>query len=191
MRRPVLAAGLLVMANVSATHAAPMTLAYTFIASGFQASGAGAAPVDPVIGSFDLTFDPTKPAQVTNVGLSVSGLNIVYDGIAEYGYSGVFNEIAIGDDVSFSRGHTVGGTVDPLANNFALYLALVPTVNAGFFTYSQAVGAVYVSEDVVLTPTAVPEPVSLALFGFSVLSMGMVRAGVASIGRTDGGGADA
>ena len=175
MRVLVLVAGLLATSEVGAANATPITLAYNFTASGFQVIGAGVAPVDPVRGSFNLTFDPAQPIQSPTVGLKVTGLNITYDGIAEYGFTGVFNELVIGTDVTYPGGHTVGGVVDPSADDFALYLSLYPTPQAGFFTYSQATGAYYTTQDVVLTPNAVPEPASLALLGGALFGFGVVR----------------
>ena len=171
MRVLILAAGLLAMNGAGAANAAPITLAYDFLASGFQVIGAGVAPVDPVRGSFNLTFDPAQPIQSPTAGLTVTGLNIAYDGATEYGFTGVFNELVIGTDVIYPGGHSVAGEVDPLADDLALYLALDPTLQAGLFTYSQAAGAYYTTEDVVLTPAVVPEPASLALLGGALLSL--------------------
>ncbi len=163
MRACILVAGLLATCGIDGASAAPINFAYGFTAAGFQVAGTGTAPVDPVRGSFSFTFDPAKPDPSAISGLTVTGLNIVSDGGPEAGFTGVFNLIVIATTVIFPGGHTVAGVIDPAANDFALFLDLYPSFHPGSFYYSQADGASYSTQDVVLTPTDVPEPSSFAL----------------------------
>ena len=160
---------------LSPASAATVSDLVTFSATDFQTINAP-APVDPVTGSFTLTFDPTQDYLNSTTGISLKSLNI-----------------ALGSSLSFTYNHTndflqVGGLFDgagtiqiaPSTDDFFLQIfglgAGAPTFNQlgytqasfssdnEFYTINQT-GTVSATPSTV----AVPEPSTWAmlLLGFA------------------------
>src|SRR5262245_13899559 len=58
-------------ANAELTH-----FDVSFNVNGFASNGGGAVPVNPVIGSFGVTFDPTLTLNNISTGLTLNSLNL-------------------------------------------------------------------------------------------------------------------
>jgi hypothetical protein len=138
-------------------EAEPITLSYGFIASGF---GSGAL-VDPVTGSFSITFDNSTSVFNQTAGLTYNNFNIVLDSAPSFDYA----------RDGLTLGAAVGGTdlVGAGTNDFFFSILNVSTnpVAGPAFVYAQASNFQIYQGNVVLTPLAVPtpEPATLVLFG--------------------------
>ena len=168
-------------ALTASAQAATVTDLVSFTAFGFSASG-GTPPVDPVTGSFTISFDPSQTYNDVSTGITLDTLNIALGSALTFSYSptGVSaDELRVGgasdgaDKVQFS----------PPTDDFWLYIDNFTTapsfqqvgyaqVAAGpniFFT----VDAAGSGGTVTVTPvtSGVPEPASWAvmLAGFGGL----------------------
>jgi PEP-CTERM motif. len=156
----------LAISSVTA-RANTITLNYDFSASGF---GIG-APVDPVTGSFSVTFD--ADANIINdetSGIVVSNLNISLDSAPSFTYVKAANVLYIGG----SAGGT--GGFDPGTNDFLMVIgspASSPTSSL-FFYQTSASNHTFVTGESELTPT-VPEPATITLLGVGLASLGPRR----------------
>jgi hypothetical protein len=145
--------------GASRVEAEPITLSYGFIASGF---GSGAL-VDPVTGSFSITFDNSTSVLNQTTGLTYNNFNIVLDSAPSFAY------VRNGDGLTL--GAAVGGTdlVGAGTNDFFFDILNVSTnpVAGPAFVYAQASKFQIDHGNVVLTPLAAPtpEPATLVLFG--------------------------
>jgi hypothetical protein len=148
---------LLVALGTSRAEAEPITLSFGFIASGF---GPG-APVDPVTGSFTITFDNSTNVFEQTTGLTYHDFNIVVDSAPSFSYSRAEDGLGLGAALS---GTDVLGTG---TNDLLWSIRNVSTnpVAGPAFTYSQS-GLDVFQGTFVLTPfaTPVPEPATLVLF---------------------------
>jgi hypothetical protein len=150
---------LLFALGASRVEAEPITLSYGFIASGF---GSGAL-VDPVTGSFSITFDNSTSVLNQTTGLTYNNFNIVLDSAPSFDY------VRNGDGLTL--GAAVGGTglVGAGTNDFFFDILNVSTnpVAGPAFVYAQASNFQIYQGNVVLTPLAAPtpEPATLVLFG--------------------------
>ena len=158
-RRVVLALLVLGVADASA-HAAPITLSYDFSATNFVDLFNGVAPpVDPVTGSFSVTFDNAATIIDSTSGISFSNLNIDLGSAAAFWYLASSDTLILGGLASSAAGAAPG------TDDFLLALSNVSTSPTFFFMgYAQdEVGESSWSSVIgTLTPAAVPEPASLA-----------------------------
>jgi hypothetical protein len=138
-------------------EAEPMTLSYGFIATGF---GPGAL-VDPVTGSFTITFDTSTRAFNETTGLTYSNFNIALDSAPSFDYA----------RDGLTLGAAFGGTdfVGAGTSDFFFDILNVSTnpVAGPAFVYAQASNFQIYQGTVMLTPfpAPTPEPATLALFG--------------------------
>jgi len=167
--------------GTSSANAAFVTYNVSFTADTFQVgSGIDPAPVDPVIGSFTITLDPSVAVANETAGITLNTLNIALGSPLSYTFdpaAGVFpagtlrvGGISAGSDVI---------TFNPSTNDFWLYIndftstqdfqqlgytqTSVSSDNL-FFTLNQTGSVV---------ATLVPEPSSLVLYGLGVVTLGI------------------
>jgi hypothetical protein len=151
------AAAVLVAAGANRAEADPITLAFDFVASGF---GTG-APVDPVTGSFVISFENAANLIEQTRGITVSNLNIALDSPPAFAYGAVADVLVVSGLVNGAQ------TLVPGTNDFLFGInnaSTSPSVAFGFI-YSQAPGLAVYRGGMTLTPAAapVPEPATLTL----------------------------
>ena len=174
LRRVTVALFVLVVTAASA-QASIITLNYDFSATGFDPAS---APVDPVTGSFSVTFDNSILFffDVTE-GVSVTGLNISLGSAPAIAYFQDMDQLLIGGLESGSD----NVSVDPATDDFLLQINNVSTSPTLFsFVYAQKAagpGGFFTFEGT-LTPrevSPVPEPASLTLLGVGFAWIGVRR----------------
>lgn len=166
--------------GASAT-AATITDKVSFTASNFSASG-GTPPVDPVTGSFTITFDPTQTYMDSTAGISLDSLNINLGSALAFSYSPTgmsADELIVGgaaDGAAFVQ-------FSPPTDDFWLFIdtfTASPTfdqvgyaqVSAGpniFFTDASSGGTGTVSVTPVTSGAPEPATWAMMLIGFGAL----------------------
>jgi len=142
---------LLVAIGAGRVEAEPITLSFGFPATGFESG----APVDPVTGSFTITFDNSASILNQTTGLTYHNLNLVLDSAPafDYGHSG--DGLTLG--ALASGGANTVGTGE---NDFFFSILNVSTspVAGPVLVYSQANIFRPFTGTFVLTPFATPTP---------------------------------
>ena len=154
----------------SIAQAATITLNYDFVASDFISGfpPVGGAPVDPVFGSFSVSFDNASDLVDVTAGLTASINLPLTDGIG-------FTYVSSKD--LFLLGDLLIG-VDSLAtqtNDFALSIRDVSTNPTPWLLSYITADSIrfFDSVSVSLVPTQVPEPATLSLLGVGLAAVGM------------------
>jgi hypothetical protein len=165
----------------ASAQAATISDLVSFTASGFSTSG-GAVPVDPVTGSFTITFDPTQTYTDQTAGISLNSLNISLGSTLSFSYSPTGtnpDELIVGG--LFDGASTV--QYSPPTDDFWLFITTFtasPTfdqvgyaqVSAGpniFFTDAGAGGTGTVSVTPVTSGAPEPATWAMMLIGFGGL----------------------
>lgn len=166
MRRASLL-GLLMVALVAGyapAQAATITRTVDFTATGFAPPG---APINPVTGSFTITFDPTVNTLFDTTHITKNSLNINSGGLA-FGYFA-------GSDVLFIGGQLLGlFGVAPGTNDFLLAIAgFLNGPQQQFFAYSQQ-GQRYDYFARSVEISSVPLPPSLLLMMSALGGLGLL-----------------
>ncbi len=155
--------------SVASAQANTITLNYDFSATGYGVS----APVDPVTGSFSVTFDNATDLIDVTSGITLTGLNIALDSAPSFTYLQSIDELSIG---GLENGANNGVSQ---TNDFVLVLQNVSTApSLAVLSYVQS--GTGPNDGFVgfgtLTPTApVPEPASVTLLGLGLAGIGARR----------------
>src|SRR5947209_3943424 len=154
-------------------HAGTITTTFNVIAVKFVPAlpGAPNAPVDPIFGSFTITYDPT--VSVTNQLTGPGSININVSTALVFSYDSTLDELWIGGAAS-------GATAIPIGvNDFSLEIDSPATAPSFIhLSYSKAgyppsSNPVWVSFSG--SASASPEPASLVLFAGGLLLVATVR----------------
>ena len=146
--------------SAATAKANTITLNYDFSASGFPSG----APVDPVTGSFSVTFDDTLIYTDETSGIVVN-LNIPVGSPPAFNYAPAVDVLYI------------FGSLDT-PDNFLMVIGGASTAspNLSLFRYTSSSfpDQKFFPEELELTPS-VPEPATLSLLGLGLASMGARR----------------
>jgi PEP-CTERM motif len=96
----------LALGATSGAHAALVRGLVFFSGAGFTSAFGNPVPVDPVIGSFFITFDPTQTYTDETSGITLNSLNIGLDSALSFDYSPTGNGNGAADEL------VVGGLED-------------------------------------------------------------------------------
>ena len=158
-------------ASVSSAQASIITLNFNFSVTDFADVPffVDPAPVDPVTGSFSVTFDNATDLIDVTTGVSMTSLNIDLGSPLVFSYFSLLDEFVIGGLSGGASG------VAPGTDDFALPISSVstnPFIRFTFFyTQEEDLDSVWESRNVTLTSNggaAVPEPSTLTLLGFGL-----------------------
>jgi hypothetical protein len=139
--------------GVGRSDADPITLSASFVASGFR----NGAPVDPVTGTYAVTFDNDFPIVERTTGITLSNLNIDIDGPPAFFYDPTTDLLILGS--------TFNGllTVFRDTNDFFLTVGHASTHPIDVqLVYAQRGSDIFIG-GAALRRTPVPEPSTLAL----------------------------
>ena len=168
MKRLLGMASVALVAVVGAANAATVSYDVTFSATNFASAYGQAAPTDPVMGSFQITFDPTQTYTDDTSAITLQSLNIALSSALSFDYSPTDNSNGAADEL------VVGGVLNgattvqynPPTDDFWLHINTF-TVSPTFqqVGYSQtslgSANLFYTSgtpgQDGSVTVTAVPE----------------------------------
>ena len=183
-----------------AASAATVTDSFSFSANGFSSAFGQSVPVDPVIGSVTITFDPTQTYYNEATGITLNNLNITLDSTAlVFNYSPTAQSFA--DGSALLAGEVIIGadgdaalvqTSPTTANDFYVHIydaLTAPLMQQLGYTQTGLGAQAYfftpTSEPITVTPVTgggggnggVPEPATWALMltGFSALGMALRR----------------
>ena len=131
-------------------------------------------PVDPVTGSFAITFD--NAANLTNqtTGLSIISFNITVPSGIGFDYYAASDTLLIGG--LLGGVNTIPGNVDDFMLAI-LDISTVPEFQILFYTQADNNNTPHMARSLngTVGPLAVPEPASLALFGAGIVAAGLIR----------------
>jgi hypothetical protein len=159
-----------VFAGATAVRSAPMTRTFDFTASDFTPPG---APVDPVVGSLTVTFDPSG-SDVFNreAGITLNSLNIPLD------TPGLSFDYFPADDF-LAIGGKAGGPLafDLFKNDFVLFfLKASTTPQFLFFSYQTSSPLnIFSTSTGTVTIESVPEPATFAVLVAGLAGFGVIR----------------
>jgi hypothetical protein len=138
--------------------------------------GSTPAPVNPVIGSFTVTFDPTLDYAPTATGVTVNSLNILFISPVFFSYNHTADLLKIGDTANLAG-------VQQGTNEFNLQVQTFSGQTLATLLYTQAslpnsaFGANDLNPVITINPvitTAVPEPSTWAMMILGFAGVGFM-----------------
>ncbi len=146
-------------------QAATVTVNDNFTMSGF---GIG-APVDPVTGSFSVTFDNTADI-IDGTGITAT-INTAVDGVFEFTYYASLDQLLVGGSANGASGVGSG------TNDFLLTINTASTdPSALLFDYIAGGSAAFTATSLTNSfSTDVPEPASVLLFAMGCVGLAAAR----------------
>ncbi len=175
----IFAAVAVLLAVTVPARAALVTDTFEFTASNFDSNNPAIFPaIDPLKGSFTLTFNPTVPSSgITTTGLTLNSLNIAnlaYPTAYEYSFGGAGLVI----------GSWTGSVLGDIAGHNSFYLEIAgidvgnPTFFAAFYSIDGLTNTYFGTNtgtlDLVSQTSTVPLPAALPLFGTALAGLGGV-----------------
>ncbi len=178
-----LIAAVAVLSTLGTAHATVFNGSISFTANGFSVFGSGTAPVDPVIGSFNIAFDDSiNYADGTTAGIELVSLNIALGSPLSFSYTASTGFLAIG-----GTSNGTGGIIySPAENDFWLYINSFNTAFPVFqqlgYAQSSAGNNLYYTLNtdqgsITLGPpitAAVPEPATWAMMILGLAGVGLL-----------------
>ncbi len=181
----VAAVATVVLGVAGQASAAATAYTFSFNATGFLSAFGQPVPVDPVIGSATVTFDPTLTYDGATAGIVLNSINITLDSTAlAFDYSPTattFSDSAGGaaGELIFGGAETGAGLIQivPSTNDFYIHIdnaVTTPLMEQFGYTQTASGSSSYfytpVAEPIIVT-TGVPEPAawSLMLTGVAIL----------------------
>ena len=167
-----------IMLQATFANAALITVNVSFSVGGF---GPG-APVDPVIGSYSVTFDPDDGAvEDESSGASLNSLNIALDSPFVFTYIPASDFLIVGG----SNGGAAAIQISPFTNDFFAGISDLTTMPAlaSFFYCQSGVPAFdctsegtasLIDATIQIDEVQVPEPSALALFAVALGGVGFL-----------------
>ncbi len=152
--------GLVPSAEVSA---GTITRTFTFTASNF----AGPAPVDPLAGSFTITWDTDVDTTDTTTGILLNALNVPLGSAIGFAYVAATDEMAIG-------GMDGGvGLLSSWVDDLSIVFTQASGTPVGGEVYYSVAGSPSIFH-ASLDTLDIPEPASMLLLGGALLGLGVV-----------------
>jgi hypothetical protein len=171
LQKAIFLGSFLGLSCAATAHATLITRTFDFSATGFY-GGLGPevpAPVDPLVGSFTVTFDPTLDVEGKTTGIVLHSLNLRFEGPISYSYQVGGEELSMGGPEIPAVGAPAGlDSFGVQIDNAATSDPFLQVAN-----YSQ-VGTTYFTSTA--GTVSVPEPTTASLFGFGLLGTSLIRA---------------
>ncbi|MEM7224924.1 MAG: PEP-CTERM sorting domain-containing protein [Pseudomonadota bacterium] len=175
-----LSLSLAITLQATVANAALITVDVSFSVGGFGPS----APVDPVTGSYTVTFDPDDGAVADETsGISLNSLNIVLDSPFAFTYIPGSDTLVVGG----TEATVVSVSAFPPGSNdfFVVISDLTTAPNLANFFYCQEAPASFncgvdggsqgeIDGTIVIDTVQVPEPSALALFAVALGGVGFL-----------------
>lgn len=153
--------------------AATITRTYSFTFSDFTPGVPGnPAPVDPVTGSFSVTFDPTVAVSDTTDGLDVHGVNLPISGHFAYSFT-PFGALTFGG-IAWAGDQASAASFGTDDFSMAFFHPLTtPIAPSAFYTRAGVPNAWFAGTGVVTAIDGVPEP---STWGLTIVGVGVAGA---------------
>jgi hypothetical protein len=160
-------------------HAATVTETFDFSATNFAFINGIPAPVDPVVGSFTLTFDPTSTYTDSTTGIVLNSLNIPLGSAISFDYNPTTDFLVVG-------GLNLGAStiaITPAQDDFYLQVnnfTTDPSVHQlGYAEFAIPNGYYYTPVDdptsgTITEVAAVPEPSTWAMMILGFVGIGFM-----------------